>query len=287
MSFNCKYCGRELPDNAAYCEGCGATFDTYDSETIICLSCGERLAPGTTLCPACGARIYNTAAEGPAEMEALVPPVITDDMFAARSPESENYAIESADESVYSNRPVQPIPQPAAPVPSPAAPQAAVPRPGPAEPIPVPIRPKPHTAPQVAPLLNRPRPAAAPAQPEPVIEEQEAYNSYSSSRFEEAARPQQPYDLHGQPGAYQQAPQIPHNPYPDPARMRVESGKKGRSLVVPIILIILIIAVILVDVFVLFRDRIFGSDDSKASKSSAVITVTEISADNAPQTRVL
>ncbi|SDB07612.1 Double zinc ribbon [Ruminococcaceae bacterium FB2012] len=272
MSFNCKYCGRELPDDAAFCEGCGATFDT---DKIICLSCGERLDPGTTLCPACGARIYNTVSDGPAEMEELVPPVITDDMFTTRGPE--DYAIESADESVYANRPAAPVPPPVQTVPPAEAPRPAQTRP--AESIPVPIRAKPHAPAQVAPLLNHPRPAAPSASPQTgaVIDDQEPYVSNSSSQFKEAARPAQPRSEHAQPGAYQQDPfqQVPHNPYPDPARMRVEGGKKGRSLLIPIILIILIIAVVLVDVFVIFRDRIFGSDDSKASKSAAVITVTD------------
>lgn len=267
MSFKCKYCGRELPDGAAFCEGCGASFDT---DKIPCLSCGEPLEPGTTLCPACGARIYNTAEEGPAEMEALVPPVITDDMFAPQTPVNNAApAIESADESVYMR------PAPAAQQTAPAQAGQVTPQPyNPKrpEPIPVPIRPRTQAPAQAAPLLNRPRQSASPGvqQPEPVIDGQQAYASSSSSGFAEAARPQQPR----QP----QQPEMPfqdfaQRPYPDPARMQMQEGKKEHSMLVPIILIILIAAVILIDVFVLFRDRIFGSDDSKASKSAAVIRV--------------
>ena len=264
MSFNCKYCGRELPDGAAFCEGCGSTFDT---DKITCLSCGESLDPGTTLCPVCGARIYNTAApdEGPAEMEALVPPVITDDMFATHSESNADApAIESADESVYM-RPVHPASQQAAPR------QTAASRP---EPIPVPIRQQQGPT-QSAPLLNRPRQSASPGvQPQaPVIENAQDYTSSRASGFAEAARPpQQPQQQPAQQFPYQDFMQ---KPYPDPAKMPVEQGKKGRSVLVPIILIILIIGVILFDVFYLFRDRIFGSDDSKSSKSAAVITVTD------------
>lgn len=69
-------------------------------------------------------------------------------------------------------------------------------------------------------------------------------------------------------------------PYPDPAQNQVKSGEKGGSLIVPIILIILILAVIAVDVFVLFPDRIFGSDkkdsDSGDAKTNVVVDVGNI-----------
>ena len=272
MSFKCKYCGRELPDGAAFCEGCGTTFDT---DKIPCLSCGELLDPGTTLCPVCGSRIYNTAAEaGPAEMEELIPPVITDDMFTAQAPVSnEAPAIESADESVYMHPAAAAPQQPAPAQTGGTAPQPYIPRRP--EPIPVPIRPRQQAPAQSAPLLNRPRQSASPGvqQPAPAYEDQQSYASNRSSGFAEAARPQQ------QPQQPQQ-PQMPfqdfaQKPYPDPARMQMQENKKEHSMLVPVILIILIVAVILVDVFVLFRDRIFGSDDSKSSKSAAVIRVID------------
>ena len=281
----CKFCGKELANGAAFCDGCGAI---VEDDRISCLSCGEKLDPGTTLCPVCGARIYNSSsADGPAEMEALVPPVITDDMFASASPDSGASAvIESADESGYmSTGGVQRIPEPVIPDPAAQAPSA---------PPPVQTKTNFTPKPQVAPLLNRPHrpaPAEQEAQPAPVIPDsyrqpspQQPYQqqqqlfqqqAYKQGQFEEVSRPAAPG---GQP-QYQQSPyqQPPHNPYPDPRAMRVEEGKKGHSLVVPIILIILIIAVILVDVFVLFRERIFGKDDDKSSKKSiSVVTVTDL-----------
>lgn len=275
MSVICKFCGRELADGAGFCDGCGAI---VEDDRITCLSCGEKLEPGTTLCPVCGARIYNTsAADGPAEMEALVPPVITDDMFASSGQEYGAPAdIEAADESQFMASGVQRIPEPAVPAPSPA--QSPVP-----PPAPVPERPRVNFTPkpQVAPLLNRPHRPASEQEPQPAPVINETYRqptaqpypqqqlfqqqAYTQGQFEEAARPMQP-DPYQQP---------PHSPYPDPRQMRVEKGQKGHSLVVPIILIILIVAVILVDVFVLFRDRIFGSDDKSSKKSISVVTLLE------------
>jgi hypothetical protein len=44
---------------------------------------------------------------------------------------------------------------------------------------------------------------------------------------------------------------------------------------VPLILILAIIAVILVDVFVLFKKQIFKDKDDSAKNNAAVITVTD------------
>jgi len=51
--------------------------------------------------------------------------------------------------------------------------------------------------------------------------------------------------------------------------------KPGKKSFAPLILFILIIAVILVDVFVLFRKQIFKDKDNSAKKNAAVITVTD------------
>lgn len=82
-----------------------------------------------------------------------------------------------------------------------------------------------------------------------------------------------------QPSPYEQ-PQGFNNPnYIDPASAQmpgVTPGKKGSSLIVPIILIILILAVICIDVFWLFKDQIWGKkDDSSTSAANCIIMIDE------------
>ena len=272
MSVICQYCGRELEDNAAFCDGCGAILDGPKKR---CLSCGEEIPETATICPVCGAGVYNNdLPEGPAEMESLVPPVITDDMFAAPKSSTEEAVIDSADESQYIQSQPKPVPD---------------------------LMPQPTPRQAPAPLLNermrRPAPAApVPEQPQPVIKEPPrpaapAYHQQDETRFQKAmpqyqempkSTPQQsPYQQqyfqNGQQGygAQPQYQQPMHSPYPDPASMNVKEGKKS-SMLIPIILIILILGVIAFDVFFLFRDRIFGSDSSKSSKkSTAIVYQTE------------
>ena len=70
-----------------------------------------------------------------------------------------------------------------------------------------------------------------------------------------------------------------HQPYPDPAGQTVTPGKKP-SVLIPIILIILILAVIAVDVFVLFPDRIFGNSDESSAEESVKVTYFINESDN-------
>jgi RNA polymerase subunit RPABC4/transcription elongation factor Spt4 len=50
----CSRCGREVPEQARFCEGCGAAAGS--TETRICRACGTPLGPGTRFCPQCGRR---------------------------------------------------------------------------------------------------------------------------------------------------------------------------------------------------------------------------------------
>ena len=91
MSVICKYCGKTLADNAVFCSGCGTRIEAA------------------------------VDADGaPAEMESLVPPVITDDMFSTgQRAEAESAEIDSADETEYMK--TQPRSRPGA-KPAPAVP---------------------------------------------------------------------------------------------------------------------------------------------------------------------
>lgn len=82
-----------------------------------------------------------------------------------------------------------------------------------------------------------------------------------------AAQPQAPtQQAYSQPA--NNVPNAAYTPYPDPSKGAAQPGKNS-SIIVPIILLILIIAVIAVDIFVLFPDRIFDKDDSSAEKDIA------------------
>jgi len=57
----CLNCGKELPDDAKFCSGCGKQIETREKETIntlpLCSSCGEELIPGNKFCTKCGASL--------------------------------------------------------------------------------------------------------------------------------------------------------------------------------------------------------------------------------------
>ncbi|MBR6872666.1 MAG: zinc ribbon domain-containing protein [Ruminococcus sp.] len=272
MAQNCRYCGQPLEDGATFCSGCGATIETFSPQTR-CINCGGTIEPGTSICPACGAVIYSSAGDqasaGPAEMESLVPPVITDDMFSTSKPKTpEVPAMDAIDGSAY-GRPQQPAPQQQIPRPAPQPAPQQIPRPAAVTP---------------PPLLRHPQqPQAAVPQNDPAPQSNEVYNSRSSA-IPAANTPQPTPVIPPNAGGYQQqgyqqgyprnyGNQPMHSPYPDPANMNVQEGRKAGSIVVPIILILLILGVLIFDIFFLFRDRIFGSDDSskKAKKDIAVV----------------
>lgn len=147
---------------------------------------------------------------------------------------------------------------------------------------------------EVQPVIDNTQPTMDEVQP--VIEQNYYQNNggYYNSPPPGYARPANGYYSQPQQGMnapYQgYPPQQGQQPQPqDPANMNsnpdyinpaapnmpgVVPGKGGSSLIVPIILIILILAVIFIDVFWLFRDQIWGKDDS--SSTNAVTCVTAI-----------
>jgi uncharacterized membrane protein YvbJ len=54
----CLNCGKELPDDAKFCSGCGKQIEAKEKEIInkvpVCSSCGEELIPGNKFCIKCG-----------------------------------------------------------------------------------------------------------------------------------------------------------------------------------------------------------------------------------------
>ena len=49
----CKKCGKELPQDACFCPGCGTPVEQPKASTF-CPSCGNEMAPGVTVCDKCG-----------------------------------------------------------------------------------------------------------------------------------------------------------------------------------------------------------------------------------------
>lgn len=88
----------------------------------------------------------------------------------------------------------------------------------------------------------------------------------TSQQFGNFAQPQQPDQFNTPDYINPASPNMPG----------VTPGKGGSSLIVPIILIILILAVIFIDVFWLFRDQIWGKDDSSTSAVSYITMNSDI-----------
>lgn len=118
------------------------------------------------------------------------------------------------------------------------------------------------------------------AQPQGFVQQQQGFAQpqgfAQQNNFQPTDYAQQPVEAgYTQPGQemMQDTPE-----YVNPAAPQmpgVVPGKKGGSLIVPIILIILIIAVILVDVFWLFREQIWGKGDSSSTAAASYITMTD------------
>ena len=63
MARFCRYCGTELRENAAFCEGCGKAVPKIEppksgtQQPKFCRSCGKALAPGAKFCRSCGGKV--------------------------------------------------------------------------------------------------------------------------------------------------------------------------------------------------------------------------------------
>ena len=249
MSIKCSNCGYELPDGAKFCGNCGTTV-TAQAEKKFCTNCGNTLRADAKFCGVCGATVSSAPAveEKPAQpeqptMDEIVPPVITDETFASAAVTTK-HEDDPSFESI--ELPKMDAVQPA---------QAAAPKAPTAEEIAAASR-----SDSVA--AQTPTVAAT-----PIIND--SYYTNSAQPAQTAAQPTPAPQASSVPNV----PNVPNMPYPDPSKGNAQPGKNS-GVLIPIILIILIIAVIAVDIFVLFPDRIFGKDDSSASKEAAAVVQT-------------
>lgn len=93
----CINCGKNLPDDAKFCSGCGKQIETKEKEIIntvpLCPSCGEELKPDDKFCIKCGtvvntARASNEIQEQPAETAAALPEQAATPTPEAASPQA-------------------------------------------------------------------------------------------------------------------------------------------------------------------------------------------------------
>lgn len=96
MAF-CAQCGKQLPDNARFCPGCGAaagvsengTYTTrreeYAGTVIKCPSCGAQLSSFTAICPECGHEINSAKVD--TALRDFIAKIDDVDRMIANSPE--------------------------------------------------------------------------------------------------------------------------------------------------------------------------------------------------------
>jgi len=72
----CINCGKELPDDAKFCSGCGKQIEAKKEEIIntvpVCSYCGEELKPGNKFCIKCGHPIEENKTEEKHEEKQIV-----------------------------------------------------------------------------------------------------------------------------------------------------------------------------------------------------------------------
>lgn len=271
MSVICQKCGTELPDNAKFCGSCGNNIAAAKrNASDICPNCGSQLKGGAKFCSVCGAKIF-AAQEAPAPkakpekptMDELVPPEITDEMFAGQGQTTVRHAGDPDFDSI--------LPPGAEPAENAAAVQPSE------EELRAAAQEDSFVAetPSVAetPIINDSYYAGVTdTQPQAG---QTAYqeSAYQSSSVQNAASAQT-YSAANNISSGNTQPlnygNMPDQQYTAPVQQNVTPGKNP-SVLLPIILIVLILAVIAVDIFVLFPDRIFGEKDSAAEKEAAAV----------------
>ena len=90
MANVCAACGAPLEENERFCTACGTPVERKKVESHrYCQQCGNLLPLDAIFCDVCGREVerpkhkeQKAEPEEPAEMEGLVSPTITDDMFA-------------------------------------------------------------------------------------------------------------------------------------------------------------------------------------------------------------
>lgn len=267
MSVICQKCGTELPDNSKFCGSCGNNIAAAKrNASDICPNCGTQLKGGAKFCGLCGAKIF-AAQEAPAPeakperptMDELVPPEITDEMFAGQGRSAVRHEGDPDFDSI-----LPPGTEPAE--------KAAVSQPTEDE-LSASVQDDGFAAetPSVAetPVINDSYYAGG-SDKQPQVNREPAYQSSTV----QSAASAQTYSAANNISSGNTQPlnygNMPDQQYTAPVQQNVTPGKNP-SVLLPVILIVLILAVIAVDIFVLFPDRIFGEKDSAAEKEAAAV----------------
>lgn len=246
MSVICPKCGNQLPEGAKFCGSCGTNLAAFEKPPAnVCTNCGNPLKEGAKFCNVCGTKIMPAAEQTPAP-EPVPQPVV--EQPVTEPPVTEQPVSPAFTEDTASKQEQPHI-----------------------------IEENPTPQPQ-----TYSQPAYQQTQQQTTYQQAPQQNVYQQQPVYQQTAYQQPQNQ-----AYQNQYTQPlnndnaaiHQPYPDPAGQTVTPGKKP-SVLIPIILIILILAVIAVDVFVLFPDRIFGNSDESSAEESVKVTYFINESDN-------
>lgn len=278
---DCPTCGLPYQEGAKFCPACGGKLPVIIQQHI-CKICGNTLSENAKFCNICGSPtgLAEETEEDKAEREAqeklenanptmdeIQIPVITDDMLGLQDKPKTDANTPTMD-SIY-----MPGQEPAAPKPKPvpAAPTAEEIAMA-SQTVTVGATPTVSDTPNVMDMYsagqsNKAETILTP-EGERVPVQQAAQTAQTAQPANNGAIPMgSNYIPGGNPAQQNYVPHAVHNPNVTPG--------KGAGALVPILLILGIIIVILVDVFVLFKDQIFGDNDAK--DNCAVVTVEDFS----------
>lgn len=277
---DCPTCGLPYTEGAKFCPACGGKLPVKIKPRV-CRTCGNTLSENAKFCNICGTPALQEekkeqVKEQPVDedrnptMDEIQVPIINDDIPGLQEKPLKDENTPTMD-SIYMPG-QQPAVQPVA-----AAAVQSVPTPAPS------VSPVQLTKPAYEnPVIN------SGAVPTPAAPQSNPYSGgMAGGTYQNTVQPNNSFDTQSRvitPEGVSVQPNVIPNTIPNnipnnmPQMNNVTPGKGVRTLV-NIILVLLIIAVVLFDVFFLFKDKIFGSDDSKDAKSSAVIvTVGDIGA---------
>lgn len=285
---DCPTCGLPYQEGAKFCPACGGKLPVIIQQHI-CKICGNTLNENAKFCNICGsptglAEEIESKAEKEAQekidnanptMDEIQIPVITDEMLGLTEKPLKDDSTPTMD-SIY-----MPGQEPAAPKPKPVIAPTQEEIAMASLTVTVGATPIVSDTPNVMDMYSAghtthtetiltPEGQRVPAQ-------QTAQATQTAQPANNGAIPMgSNYIPGGNPEQQNYVPHAVHNPNVVPG--------KGFGSIVPILLIIGIIIVILVDVFVLFREQIFGDDDAK--DNCAIVTVDDFSVANTDITLV-
>ncbi len=273
---DCPTCGLPYQEGAKFCPACGGKLPVIIQQHT-CKVCGNTLSENAKFCNICGSPtgLGEETEEAKAEREAqekrenanptmdeIQIPVITDDLPGLQDKPKKDDSTPTMD-SIYmpGQEPAAPKPQPA-----PAAPTAEEIAMA-SQTVTVGATPKVSDTPNVIDMYSSGQSNQAETiltpEGERIPAQQTAQTPQTANN---GAIPMGSNFIPGSdPTQQNYVPHAVHNPNVTPG--------KGVGALVPILLILGIIIVILVDVFVLFKDQIFGDD---AKNNCAVVTVEDL-----------